>query len=290
VTVSLGSTVVGTVKYACDVHDWSPCKRDETSQVLQVDTTKVPDGDHDLVVAVRDAAGNVLERSLGTITVANGPGAGSPNGASASRLAKLSAGFATTTKRTKRVSFRSRPMIRGRLVDEQGRPIAGATVAVLQRPRQAGAKPVQIATVSTQPDGSFSYRLSGGPSRAITFAYTAFSGDAKPATSSSLRTVVRAVVAAQIRPRSVRPGRPVTMSGRLGLLGREGVEIKIQARDGRRWRTIDDVRTIRGGTFRWRYRFKASGRGRTFGFRARVASPIYPFAAGNSKAMFVRVR
>lgn len=88
----------------------------------------------------------------------------------------------------------------------------------------------------------------------------------------------------------MRPHRPITLTGRLTLLGREGVEIKIQARDGNRWRTIDDVRTTRGGTFRWTYRFKASGTGRTFGFRARVASPIYPFAAGNSKAMFVRVR
>jgi hypothetical protein len=45
-----------------------------------------------------------------------------------------------------------------------------------------------------------------------------------------------------------------------------------------------------GGKFRWRYRFSRVAAGRTFAFRARVDSPLYPFAVGNSKAMFVRVR
>jgi hypothetical protein len=80
------------------------------------------------------------------------------------------------------------------------------------------------------------------------------------------------------------------MSGRLSLLGREGIEVKIEARNGRVWRTIGTVKTTRGGKFRWRYRFSRAAAGRTYAFRARVDSPIYPFAAGNSKAMFVRVR
>jgi hypothetical protein len=289
-TVALGSTVVGSVKFSCQFKDWSVCPRDERNQLLQVDTTKVPDGSHELLVTVRDAASNALTTSLGAVTIANGPGPGAPNGGSASRLARLAVTYATTQKRSRRLRFASQPTIRGKLADEHGQPIAGATIAVLQRPRQAGAVPVQTATVATQPDGSFSYKPPMGPSRTITFAYAAFSGDAKPAATSSLRTVVRALVAARITPRSVRARTPITMSGRLPLLGREGVEVKIQARDGSRWRTIDDVKTTRGGRFRWRYRFKSSGAGRTFGFRARVASPVYPFAAGNSKPIFVRVR
>jgi hypothetical protein len=161
---------------------------------------------------------------------------------------------------------------------------------VLQRPRQAGAAPVQIATVATGPEGSFSYKLPGGPSRTITFAYTAFSGDATAASTSSLRAVVRARLAARIRPRSARAGQRIMLTGRLGLLGREGIEVKIQPRDRREWHTFATVKTTGGGKFRWTYRFKRSAAGRTFAFRARVDSPIYPFAAGNSKPMFVRVR
>ena len=290
VTVTLDATVVGSVTYSCAYNDWSACQRSRPGQLLQVDTTKVPDGSHELVVTVRDAANNALTRSLGTVVVANGPSAGAPNGASASRLAKITAGFATTRQRARRMRYGSRPTVRGRLVDERGRPISGATVAVVQQLRRAGADPVQVATVSTAADGTFSYKLAGGPSRTMTFAYSAFANDPKPTATSSLRTVVRAQLSSRVSPRSVRAGGRITLSGGLRLLGREGIEVKIQPRDGRVWRTIATVKTTRGGRFRWTYRFKRGAAGRTFAFRARVDSPLYPFAAGNSKPVLVRVR
>jgi hypothetical protein len=288
--VALGSTVVGSAKLACQFKDWSACPRDATSKVVQVDTTKVPDGSHELLVTVRDAANNARTTSLGTVTIANGAGPGAANGGSASRLAKITAGFATTRKRSLQLRYGSQPTIRGAVVTEGGQAIAGATVAVLQRPRRAGAVAVQVATVTTQADGTFSYKLAPGPSRTLTFAYSAFANDPKPAATSSLTTRVPAVMSARIRPRALRAGGRITLTGRLSLLGREGVEVKIQARNGRRWQTIATVKTARGGTFRWRYRFSRAGAGRTFAFRVRSDSPIYPFAPGTSKAMLVRVR
>ncbi|MEA2149797.1 MAG: hypothetical protein QOD69_1627 [Solirubrobacteraceae bacterium] len=290
VTVALGATVVGAVQFSCAFDDWSVCPRDEAGKQLQVDTTKVPDGDQELLVTGRDAAGNALTRSLGTVTIANAPGAGAPNGSNASRAAKLRAAFTTTKARSRRLRFGSRPTVRGTLADEQGRPVAGATIAILQRLRKAGADPVQIATAATNPEGSFSAKLEGGPSRSITFAYRAFAGDSRPAATSVLRANVAAVVSARVSPRSVRVGAPITLAGRLVLLGRAGVEIRIQARQGRTWHTVDTVRTSAGGAFRWRHRFLASQTRRTFTFRAQVTSPIYPFAAGNSRAIAVRVR
>jgi hypothetical protein len=257
---------------------------------IAVDTTKVADGAHGVTVRVIDAAGNRKDVAGPQIVVGNGSVPGAPNGAGASRLARLTARFATTKRPSLHLRYGSRPTIRGRLVDEHGRPSTGATVAVLQRPRRAGAQDEQIDTVRTEADGTFSYKPARGPSRTLTLAYSAFANDPKPSATSSLRTVVRALVAARIAPRSVRPHRPVTISGRLLLLGREGVEIKIQGRDRGRWRPAGEVMTTRGGRFRWTYRFKAAGAGATYGFRARVASPVYPFAPGNSKAMFVRVR
>ena len=50
------------------------------------------------------------------------------------------------------------------------------------------------------------------------------------------------------------------------------------------------LKATRGGRLRWRYRFSRSAAGRTFAFRVRVDSPIYPFAPGNSRTMLVRVR
>jgi len=308
VTATMGSAVVGTAPSSCPFDDWSPCPRDLTSQTMTVDTTKVPDGSHELIVTVRDAANNVVTRSLGAIAVSNpiaaagpiaagGPGsgalgaiAGTPNGAGASHAAKLAARFATTKERTRRLRFTGQPTIVGTLADETGRPIAGATISVLARLRQAGAHPLEVATVRTGSDGGFSDKLAGGPSRTITFAYSAFTGDRSPAATSTLRTSVRALVTASIRPRSLPARTAITLSGRLGLLGRAGVDIRIQARDGRVWRTIDVVRTTSDGRFRWRYRFKPATAGRTFAFRARVASANYPFAPTNSQPISVRVR
>lgn len=142
----------------------------------------------------------------------------------------------------------------------------------------------------TGPDGHFSHKLGRGPSRTITFAYTAFTGDAKPAATSSLRAVVRAVVSARITPRIVRAGRRITITGMLAFAPRAGIEIKIQPRQGHRWYTFGTVKTTRGGKFRWRYRFSPSKAGQNFVFRVRVDSPIYPFAAGNSNPVRVHVR
>lgn len=273
----------------CTYTDVAACPQTETGDIA-VDTTKVPDGSHAVTLRVIDAAGNVKDTGGTSITTSNAVVVGAPNGNGASRGAKLTAAFTTTRKRSRRMRFGSRPTIRGTLVNENGQPIGGATVVIRVRPRQAGAGALQVATVATTPDGRYSFKIPGGPSRTITVEYTAFGGDPQPAATATLRAVVRALVSARIKPRSVRAGKKLTLSGRLRLLPRRGVEVKIQARDGRRWRTVDDVRTTRSGSYHWNYRFKGSARGHTFAFRARVSSPIYPFAAGNSKATLVRVR
>jgi hypothetical protein len=282
---------------ACTYTGLAACETTATGDIA-VDTTKVPDGAHGVTLRVIDAAGNRKDVAGPQITVGNGsvPGApsgsgpGAPNGASASRLARITARFATTKRPSLRMRYGSRPTIRGKLVDEHGQPISGATIAVLQRPRRAGARPEQIDAVQTAADGTFSYKLAGGPSRTLTLAYSAFTNDPKPAATSSLATSVRAIVSAGIRPRALRAGGRITLTGRLNLLGREGVEVKLQGRNGRRWQTVDTVKTTRGGKFRWRYRFSRAAAGRTYAFRVKVDSPVYPFAAGTSKVIFVRVR
>jgi hypothetical protein len=289
VSAALDGTVVGASASRCEGRDWAVCPRDRVGQVLQADTTKVPDGNHELLVTARDAAGNALTRSLGVVAVDNG-GVSVPNGANPSRLAKITARFTTTKRRSRTLRLTSTPTVRGALVDESGKPIAGATVAVLARLKQAGASATQVTTARTGDDGGFSLKLPGGPSRTITFAYTAFSGDAKPASTATLRTTVRAILSARVAPRSARPGGRITLTGRLRLLPRRGLQITIQARQGRTWRTIDAVRTTRTGAFAWHYRFAAIQARRTYAFRARVASPIYPFAAASSGAALVRVR
>jgi hypothetical protein len=85
-------------------------------------------------------------------------------------------------------------------------------------------------------------------------------------------------------------GQRLRLSGRLRYLRRAGVDVAIQANQRGVWRTVDTVRTRRDGRFSWPYRFLPGQGGRTFVFRARVSSAIYPFAAGNSAVIRVGVR
>jgi hypothetical protein len=81
------------------------------------------------------------------------------------------------------------------------------------------------------------------------------------------------------------------LSGRLGYLPRRGVAVIIQVRNGRVWQTYGVVKTDADGRYRWTYRFKTRGSaGKTFAFRAKVDSPIYPFTATTSRPVYVSVR
>jgi hypothetical protein len=310
VTVNFGDIVVGERTYVCIPTGWSACPRASAGQWLSVDTREVPDGMYEATVVATDAARNSTVRPLGEVTIDNRPGApdadgtvpvsspnlagpqpGTANGRMASRRARLSAGFGSSQggNRRARVTFGAKPVLRGRLVDEQGRPIAGASVEVQTRPRSAGARLSHVATAVTDGSGTFSYRLPPGPSRAVTMTYAAFAGEA-PSARATLATDVRAtIVAASFVPRSPRPGKRVSFSGRLQHLGRSGIEIDIQFRDRARWRTVGVTKTHGHGRFVWFYRFVRGLPGDVFEFRAHVDSPIYPFAPGSSATVQVPI-
>jgi 5-hydroxyisourate hydrolase-like protein (transthyretin family) len=258
---------------------------------LTLNTDLLAAGTHALQVRVSDPAGNQTVAASATITTTGPLAPGTNNGVGASRFAKLTARHSSTPKRARRLGFSTRPTITGRLVDEAGKPIAGAAVDVLVRERRVGAPSERIATATTGADGSIRVQLPSGPSRTITVQYTAFAGDPKPAATVRLTALVRAQLSASVAPRSPRVGRPLRLTGRLRYLRRKGVDVAIQARDGRVWRTVDSVKTRSDGRFRWTYRFRSpASAGRRYVFRARVNSTIYPFSAGNSRAVNVRVR
>ena len=217
--------------------------------------------------------------------------AGPPNnGQNASRQARLTVAFAGTAKRDLKVRYGRRTVVQGKVVDENGQPVSDAQVLVLARHQAAGARDAHTGTVTTTATGAFEYAVPAGPSRILTFAYKANLGDTKLTDQATLGLAVPAALTLSGATRSKVGGRMV-LKGKLKYLGRAGVEVKIQGLDGRRWRTIGDVKTRAGGRFSWAYRFKNSrSAGRTYKFRAVVSSPIYPFAAGSSPAKKVLVR
>lgn len=258
--------------------------------LLTLDTDALASGEHTLTVRVTDAAGNATVAATRTIGVVGARPVGSPNGSGATRAAKLSARHSTTRKSARRMGFRTRPTIVGRLTGASNDPIADATVDVLVRERRVGGRSKRIATVTTGNDGAFRLRLPGGPSRVISVQYKAFVGDATPAETVKLSTLVRAAMTATITPLATRLGRLMTFAGRLQHLRRGRIEVKIQGLDRGAWRPAGEATTRADGRFRWRYRFRfRSSVGRTYRFRAKVSSPIYPFEPGYSRAVVVRV-
>jgi hypothetical protein len=207
------------------------------------------------------------------------------NGRGATRDARL---VVDSRGRSKvRTRFATRTPITGRLADVNGKPIADAVLQITARNSNVGAVARPLATTVTADDGRFSYTAPGGPSRRIEVAYRASLADERPAATDSVRLAVPAIVSLRVRP--ARPGRTTWMTGRLRHLPRSGVQIQIQALDGRRWRTFDTTTTKRSGVFMYGYRFKALSAGRAFDLRVIVKSPLYPFARGVSPAVRVRV-
>jgi hypothetical protein len=208
-----------------------------------------------------------------------------PNGRGATTDARL---VLTARGRTRlRTRFKAHTPLTGRLTTSSGEPITGATLNLTARHSAAGAAARPLGTVLTRDDGTFSYTLPSGPSRRVEVAYRASLNDTRPAASARVQLVVPAALSLRVQP--ARPGRTTWMTGRLRHLPRAGVQIQMQALDGRRWRTFDTTTTKRGGRFRYGYRFKPTAAGRSFQLRVVVASPIYPFARGASRPTRIRV-
>jgi hypothetical protein len=269
--------------------DLVPCPRAASASFV-FDTTRLPNGPHDVQIAAVDAAGNRTLAPPVPVRVANGA---TPNGAGASRAARLVAGFARRPRDRARVDFGSTRPIRGRLTDAQGSPIAGARLDVMATQRRPGARPEQEGVVTTRADGRFRYRPHRGPSRRLEFAYRAFSLDPEPTAVAGATLNVRSGVRLVVRPRRTTSRGTIRFRGRLlGGPGRDGVQVTLYA-VGRKARSrvpVAVLETDASGRFRFRYQFLRTFAPFTYRFVARVERQRgYPYAPGSSPIATVRV-
>lgn len=270
-----------------------PCLASVSADV-GLDTTKIANGAHQLVVRVTDAAGNaapVLDRE---ITIYNPPAPGAPNGSNASAQARLAVRWKTTAKTSLTSPYGPAHLIAGRLTTTAGTPIAGARIDLLSTLSVAGAKAVAMSSPYTDANGGFVVHLPRGlSSRSLRFAYRAHLGDPTPAATSTLTLKVRAAIALRITPRTTSVGRSISFHGHLkgGPVPAEGKQLVLEARSpGGPWIEFQVVRTDARGRFHASYRFKFPGPA-LYQFRARSEPESdYPFAAGASSAVAVRER
>jgi hypothetical protein len=212
------------------------------------------------------------------------------NGSGASAQARLTVGFRDARGGTLTVGYGKGAVVAGRLVDESGRPIRGATVEVLEVASARGARPVSRPAVVTGEDGRFTYVVSRkASSSTLRFSYAAARGG-EPVAQDELELRVSAAVRLSVRLR----GTLVSYRGTVlsGPMPAGGKLVIVQGRaKGQPWQTFASRRARRGGTFKGRYRLKVRNPGRKLQFRARVVGESgYPYLAANSRAVTRTVR
>ena len=256
--------------------------------------TSLQVGNRNLLVRVTDAGGNFADRGPFPVNVITPSDRGAANGSGASEPARVLLRFANTKRKRQTVRYYRKISVRGRLINAGGNPISGAEVRLLTRDLRQGASAIDRKGLRTSSDGSFRVTVRAKASRQLQFAWRARSNDVRFAANGYLTLKARASGALRVRPRAVRVGRSVRLTGRLKGVRRAGVPIVLQGklRGARRFQTFADTTSSRRGTFKARYTFRSAGsRGRTFVFRARIRrAPGFPYETGVTRTARVRVR
>lgn len=297
------------------------------STTLEVDTRTISDGAHTLTTYVTDASGSRAVIGEASTIVHNsgriGPGSpmqlrGDPNGSPVTDDGRLTAGFRhavsrrcskasyrkrhrnacrtrTTVKRA-RYSSSARDSVVGRLRTPDGAPIAGARVVVLLTPHRGAGAQTMVASATTSSSGRYTIKLRRSVSATLTVAWMARANDTVPAVARRLSHRIAAHTTLRWNPRTGRKGRAIRFSGRLTARGGgqaalpANVPVVVRVRYGGRWSTIANASTDTAGRWTAHYRWPKTAQGR-FSIRAEVRrASRFPYEAGRTGVVRVRVR
>jgi hypothetical protein len=258
------------------------------------------------VVATAPVGSSASGAGLQGAPTTSGAGAGGsvpPGAGGQPALAHIANGVTPCGSPTLDLRFRNKPSVTvayGKDVTLHGKlacggaPIRGAVISIASAPI-SGSTLASTGDVITATDGSFAYVAPSGPSRSLTATYKAYADDAQPAVAATAKLSVTPQISLKIAPHSTRNHRRIVWRGRVlgGPIPAAGLPLDLQYRDGRRWRTFDQVRAKRNGTFSYRYTFQRTTRATTYSFR--VALPAggvvgYPYSPSWSVRRSVRVR
>jgi hypothetical protein len=264
-----------------------PCLKSLTADV-GLDSTKLANGPHHLIVRVSDAAGNtatVLDRS---VLVENEQGACN---AQCDGQASIHAADVKLLRRTiTRRYTNSALSLSGQLLNHDGAPMGGATLELRQQAAYPGARNALLATTITDGKGEWRLRAPKGPSRLLTIGYRARSNNPTFATQLQYRETVAAGVHLWA-PRRAAPGKAFSFRGRLagGYIPHGGALVSLEILFAGQWREIALLRTNRRGAFAYRYTFASIGHA-AYRFRASLPQTAgYPFASGASKSSYIHL-
>jgi hypothetical protein len=278
---------------SCNFRFASPCPQLSYGETLRA--TSLQAGRRKLLVRAYDAGRNVVERGPYEAEVVTPSDRGAFNGADATETGTITARFTRGNSRTRRtIGYLSKADVAGQLLNDAGRPITNARVAVLTRDIDDDEAKLRTY-VTTDGEGRFRYRATAYASRLYQFAWTSHVNDVRFAANGYVTLLARATATLTPRPRAVGVGGLVRLTGRLkGKRPRRSVDIVAQGRPGKRgrFRTFADGTIGRDGRFRISYRFRdPASRGRTFQFRVKIERDSgFAYWGGYSRIAKVRVR
>jgi hypothetical protein len=283
-----GNAVVGSLDSECSARLAKPCPNLANRAVVP---SSLQPGQRRLLVRTHDAAGNYADRGPFDVDVVSPSDRGPANGAGATETATITAAF-SSGRSPRTVSQNARVRIVGKLVNASGTPVGGAVLRVLTRDLHRDSS-VDRGSITTAPDGTFTYTAVAYASRQIQFGWFARQFDTRFAANAYVTLKARARASLTV-PSSVRLGRTFTISGRLGGVrpGRPPA-IVAQGRTGRgRYETFRFGRVSSRGTFRFSYRFRSpASRGRTFSIRVLITPRGgWPYEDGRTRTVRIRVR
>jgi hypothetical protein len=211
------------------------------------------------------------------------------NGVNASEKAKIT----VEGTRRRNVAFGRRIATVAYLRDENGRPITGAQVTVLERMNVPGASWVPArAPIVSDAQGRLRWVIPAKFSRTIRYAYKANLANADFQSTSDVVLTVYSRSTLKPSRKVARNGQTVVFRGRLMSkpIPKGGVLIDLQARVGPRWQTFKTTRAKTAGKWAVKYRFTSTRGVRTYAFRARVRQDSgYPYAISKTRAVRVKV-
>ena len=173
-----------------------------------------------------------------------------------------------------------------------GNAVPGAVIEVWEQVVLPGAESRRIAVLGTDSSGRFKFKALRGPSRILRFRYP---GTALVrARTAGVELRVKASTTLKTSRRNVVNGEDIVLAGQLTSLpsptGGKLIQLQAYSRGG--WITFATPRAdAKTGRWSYRYRFTSTRGAVRYRFRARVPSEAtYPYAAGASRSVYVKVR
>ena len=263
--------------------------------VIPVSTTRLKDGEHEVTVTLRTAAGNASTVLVQTITTTNRTTVSAELTSDAPPVPAIAAApepvyamvldapTQALARGVKRGFTRSALTLSGTLRNSVGVPAPGVPLTLLARNAGLGDEQV-LARTTSDAAGHWELTAPPGPSRALTITYGSGTNGA-----ITIRQTVTAGLS--LRVSALGRGR-LRFTGRLSIspLGSPRPLVVIQARKGKRWQAVGSaVRVKPNGTYTLNYNGGRNIVGGRYVFRATAPStPLFSIATSATKRKVAR--